>query len=347
MIASPVKRLSHATRGIVAPILVLAVFLIVYTIMQPKFLSSLLITQFFNGSAVIALAAVGEAIVIIAGGFDLSVGSALSVINVLLAVHMGQSGGSQILWIVLALVVGGGIGLVNGVLIAILRIPSIVATLATSFFWGGVALFILNEPGGSVSMTFTDWFTGTHADVPNALLLLIVAAVVWLAVKRTRLGISIYAIGGDREAAVANGVRVRSSLLGAYTLAGLFYGMAGLFLTAETASGDPNAGAPLMLTIFVAVVLGGVSFGGGRGDASASILGALTLTSIFDVLYAMGVSSFYTSIFTGAVLILALIVNVWGGQWITRLRGFIRIVRSRAQGNDVTLGGSTQEVGVR
>jgi ribose transport system permease protein len=150
--------------------------------MQPKFLSSLLITQFFNGSAVIALAAVGEAIVIIAGGFDLSVGSALSVINVLLAVHMGQSGGSQILWIVLALVVGGGIGLVNGVLIAILRIPSIVATLATSFFWGGVALFILNEPGGSVSMTFTDWFTGTHADVPNALLLLIVAAVVWLAV---------------------------------------------------------------------------------------------------------------------------------------------------------------------
>jgi ribose/xylose/arabinose/galactoside ABC-type transport system permease subunit len=123
--------------------------------------------------------------------------------------------------------------------------------------------------------------------------------------------------------------------------------MAGLFLTAETASGDPNAGAPLMLTIFVAVVLGGVSFGGGRGDASASILGALTLTSIFDVLYAMGVSSFYTSIFTGAVLILALIVNVWGGQWITRLRGFIRIVRSRAQGNDVTLGGSTQEVGVR
>jgi ribose transport system permease protein len=118
MIASPVKRLSHATRGIVAPILVLAVFLIVYTIMQPKFLSSLLITQFFNGSAVIALAAVGEAIVIIAGGFDLSVGSALSVINVLLAVHMGQSGGSQILWIVLALVVGGGIGLVNGVLIA-------------------------------------------------------------------------------------------------------------------------------------------------------------------------------------------------------------------------------------
>jgi len=347
MSVSPIKRLRHASRGVAGPVLVLITFLVIYAIMQPAFLSSLLITQFLNGSAVIAVAAVGEAVVIIAGGFDLSVGSALSVINVLLAVHMGQSNGSQIFWIVIALVVGGGIGLVNGFLIAILRIPSIVATLATSFFWGGVALLILSQPGGAVSMTFSNWFTGTYAGIPNALPLLIVTALVWLVIKRTKLGISIYALGGDREAAIANGVKSKSTLLGAYALAGVFYGIAGLFLTAETASGDPNAGGSLLLTIFTAVVLGGVSLSGGRGDASAAIVGALILNSIFDVLYVIGISSFYTSIFTGGVLILALITNVWGAKATERLRGLIRSATTRANDDDTTLGGTSQEIGAR
>jgi ribose transport system permease protein len=357
MIGAPSERLRNATKGIVGPVLVLGVFLVVYAIIQPAFLSTMQITTLFNGSTVIALAAVGEAIVVIAGGFDLSVGSSLSVINVLLAVHMGQSTGSQALWIVLALAVGVGIGLLNGVLVAILRIPSIVATLATSFFWGGVALLVLKQPGGSVSMTFSNWFTGSHAGVPNALLLLLVVTLMWLAVKRTRLGISIYALGGDEEAAVANGVRLKPSLIGAYCLAGLFYGLAGLFLTAETSSGDPNAGGPLLLTVFTAVVLGGVSLSGGRGDAAAAILGAFILTIITDVLYAMGISSFYTSIFTGAVLILALVANVWGGQGARWLRGFTGILGGRAQDDDGTgglggprdlpAGGSPPAVGVR
>lgn len=320
----PSTRLRLASKGILGPAVVLLVLLIIYAIIHPSFLTKSQITTLFNESTVIALAAVGEAIVVLLGGFDLSVGSALSVINVLLVVHMGHQTGSEILWIVAALAVGAGIGLLNGLLIAVLRIPSIVATLATSFFWGGVALLILKQAGGSAPLNFSNWFTGTHAGIPNALVLLVIVTLVWLAVKRTPLGMAIYALGGDQDAAVANGVSRRPNTIAAYTLAGVFYGLSGLFLTAQTSSGDPNVGSPLLLTIFAAVVIGGIAFGGGRGDAAASILGAFVLTVIADVLYAFGVSSFYTSIFNGAVLLVALIASARGGQllkWVREQRG--------------------------
>ena len=331
MIGAPSKRLRLASRDVVGPVLILVLFLIIEAGVQPGFLSSSQILTLFNGSAIVALAAMGEAIVVLSGGFDLSVGSVLSVVNVLLAIHMGQNTGDQILWIVLALGAGAGIGLLNGVLVAVLQIPSVVATLATSFLWGGVALLILKQPGGSVSSTFSDWFTGSHYGIPNALVLLALATLAWLAIKRTALGISIYALGGDEGAAVANGVAPRTSLIGAYCLAGLFYGLAGVFLTAEISSGDPNIGGPLLLTIFASVVLGGISFGGGRGDAAAAILGAFILTLIADVLFALGVSSFYTSIFSGAVLIVALTVANWGGQMTTWMRARIETMRGRPQ----------------
>lgn len=342
---SPLKRLRYASKGIVGPVILLSVFLIIYEIMQPKFFSSLLMTQFLNGTVVVAVAAIGEAIVIISGGFDLSVGSTLSVINCLLAVHLGQSTGGQILWIFIALVISGCMGLINGILIAILKIPSIIATLAMSFFWGGVALFILKQPGGNVSMSFSNWFSGNlTGGIPIVLPLLVITALIWTIIKRTKLGISLYAFGGDREAAVANGLKTKSTILGAYTAAGFFYGIAGLFLTANTLSGDPNAGAPMMLTIFTTVVLGGISLSGGRGDASAAIIGALILNAIFDVLYVLGVSSFYTSIFTGALLIFALIANVWGSRATEQIRSALRGFRSSSKTSTVTSDSTNNEV---
>jgi ribose transport system permease protein len=152
-------------------------------------------------------------------------------------------------------------------------------------------------------------FTGDFANVPNALVVLLVVVLVWFLIKRTRLGTAMYAIGSDSESSRASGLNVRFSLFWLYALSGLFYGIAGVFLSALTASGDPNLGAPMTLSVFAAVVVGGTVLGGGRGGAVGSIIGAFIIALIADILFAVNISSFYTYIFTGLLLVVAVSLN--------------------------------------
>jgi ribose transport system permease protein len=318
-----VYRRRFTSTGAVGPAAVLVVLFVVYVAVQPSVLSLLRVNTIADEATAVAVAAAGETLVVLAGGFDLSVGAALALVNVLIATRIQDSTGSQASMVVVALAVGAGIGLVNGLLVTVLRIPSIVATLAMSFFWGGVALLILSQPGGAVPEQFVFWFTDNAGGVfPNALILLIVVVLLWLYLKRTRLGRALYAVGGDPAAAAANGIRVRVTTMAAYTLGGLLYGLAGAFLTAQSASGDPNVGGPLLLSIFAAVVIGGTAFGGGKGDLVGSIIGAFILYLISDVLFALGVSSFYTNILNGAVLLLAVLAGSLTGvrRSVTRTR---------------------------
>jgi ribose transport system permease protein len=299
--------------GTLRAALVLLVLLVIYAILQPSLLKVTQITNVVNEASVVGLAAVGETIVVLAGGFDLSVGAVLSVVNVIIATHIGNSVPEQLLMIPIALLVGVGIGLTNGLVVTLLRIPSIIATLAMSFFWGGIALLILSQPGGAIPPDLSNWFTGdAFGSVPSAFLLLVLVAVIWLVLKQTPLGRAIYAAGGDEWAAAANGVRVHPTILTAYALSGLFYATAGIFLSAESGSGDPNVGAPVVLSVFAAVVVGGTVLGGGRGDAIGSILGAFILTIIANVLFVAGASSFWTNIFNGAVLLVAVLATSLG-----------------------------------
>jgi ribose transport system permease protein len=309
---------------------VLVVLLAIYAWVQPPLFASSTFTTLLDESMVVALAAVGETIVVMAGGFDLSVGAALSVVNVVLATHAWGSTAGQIAMIPVGIGVGVGIGLVNGLLVAVLRIPSIAATLATSFLWGGVALLILSQPGGAIPFGFVGWFTADWGSVPSATAVLLFAAAAWLVLKRTRFGRAIYSIGGNPTAAAINGIDVRRTAVGAYAAGGFFYGLAGVFLSAESASGDPNIGAPVLLTVFAAVVVGGTPFGGGRGDALGSIAGAFILTLIGNVLFALGVSSFYTNIFNGGVLVLAVLASSVTSGWFAPLRRLAGARRRRA-----------------
>ena len=314
--------------GAVGPAVVLVILFIIYASVQP---SALTLTQFntlTSEAAAVALAAAGGTLVVLVGGFDLSVGQVLSLINVMIATKVGASVGGQVLMIPMALGIGAAAGAINGVLVNFVRIPSIVATLAMSFLWGGVALLILPQPGGEVPVDFVLWFTGNLGGViPTPLVMVLVVVALWLVLKRTPLGRAIYAVGGDADAAAANGVRVRATSMAAYTIAGLLYGLSGVFLTAQSASGDPGIGGPLLLSIFAAMVVGGAVFGGGKGDVVGSIIGAYILYLIADVLFAIGVSSFYTNIFNGTVLLVAVVVGSltgtrpWLKERIQRLRG--------------------------
>lgn len=325
------------TTGAVGPAVVLIILFFIYVGVADDVLSLDQFNTLSNEAAAVAIAAAGETLIVLVGGFDLSVGAVLSLINVVIATQIGASQGSQAAMIPLALALGLGTGLVNGLLVNLVRIPSIVATLAMSFFWGGIALLVLKQPGGEVPLDYVGWFTGNiGTSVPAVLVLILVIIGLWLVLKRTRLGQAIYAVGGDSAAAAANGIRVKLTSVIAYALGGVLYGLAGVVLTAQSASGDPHLGDPLLLPVFAAVVIGGTVFGGGRGDIVGSVIGAYILYIIADILFSLSVSSFYTNIVNGVVLLAAVVLGSLTGvsQWLRRRRGRPEADEPLAESND-------------
>ncbi|AXT86446.1 ABC transporter permease [Aeromicrobium sp. A1-2] len=307
--------------GVVGPLLVLAVLFVVYVVVRPAVVYLPQFNTMANGGAGLAIAAAGGAVVILIGGFDLSVGAVISLVNVIVATRITDSVGSELTMIGLAILIGAGAGLINGLLVTFLQIPSIVATLAMSFFGGGAALLVLAQPGGSVPSGFVSAFTGNVGNaIPASVILLLLISIVWLLIKRTGFGLGLYAVGGEVNAAVSNGVKVRQVQIMAYSLAGALYGVAAIFLTAQTSSGDPRIGQPMLLNVFAAIVIGGVLLGGGKGDLVGAIIGAYILYVVTDVLFALGVSSFYSAILNGVLLLMAVVVtalpSVRKWQWL-------------------------------
>jgi len=171
----------------------------------------------------------------------------------------------------------------------------------------GITLLILPDPGGSVAHGLTALLTGTAIPglLPAPLVVILVALAVWLALKRMRFGTALFAAGSDAESAHAAGINVRRTRFLAFVLGGLFYGVAGVFIGAQTGAADPLVGDPMLLQTFTAVVLGGTLLGGGRGGAVGSVIGAYTLMLMINILLVLDVSAYYATIVEGIVLILA------------------------------------------
>ncbi|MGH6989731.1 MAG: ABC transporter permease, partial [Stellaceae bacterium] len=254
-----------------------------------------------SGGVALALAAMGQALIVLVGGFDLSVGATVSLVNSILATNMGAGVGSELSWSVAALAIGGAIGAVNGFFVAFLRVQSIVVTLSTMFLVRGLALLVLPDPGGSIPQDVSAFFTGNAIPnvLPAAVVVTLVAIAVWIAIKRTRFGTAIYAVGSDEESAKAAGVRVRWTKFATFVIGGVFYGAAGLFVSAQSGAGDPLVGNPMLLETFAAVVLGGTILGGGRGGCVGPVFGAYTLMLMVNILLVLNVSAYYSTVVEG------------------------------------------------
>lgn len=260
-----------------------------------------------NNTVSLAVAAIGLTLIILIGGFDLSVGGVVVLANVILASHPGND-----VMMNLGLVVLSGIfvGALNGFFVAYVGVQSIAATLATMIMCQGIALVIMPTPGGSVPSLISSGLTSNFGGIiPVALIVILLCIFGWLLFRRTRFGVFIYAIGADERAALQSGIPVRKVKFFVYVLAGAIYSLSGVLLSAQTASGDPNGSALFLLLVFAAVAIGGAKFGGGRGSALGSIIGAGILTVLQKTLFAIGVATFYTSIFQGLVLILAVLIG--------------------------------------
>lgn len=277
----------------------------------------------------LALAAVGQAIVVISGGIDLSIGSLMALTSVISAALMksavdqnpGTSESMAVVIVLGVLLLGMLLGLVNGGLVVVTRVPDIVVTLAMSFVWAGCALLVLVRPGGAAAKWLKDLVAGSLLSewIPkSAVVMLVIVALVWLPISRTRLGISIYAIGSKRLAAFRSGVAVGRTRIVAYVLMGLFAALGGLSLTATTGIGTPVPG-PYTLMSVAAIVLGGVSLAGGRGGVFGPIVGVAVLQMIRTDMTFLKLDSNLATVLQGAILI-----------GVVMIGSFVEIRRARA-----------------
>ncbi|MFP5343412.1 MAG: ABC transporter permease [Candidatus Limnocylindria bacterium] len=254
----------------------------------------------------LALAAVAQAIVVISGGIDLSIGSMMALTSVVSATLMkGQTEEFGVVVVLGVLLLGIVLGLVNGALVVITRVPDIVVTLAMSFVWAGVALLVLKTPGGGSAVWLRDLVSGSFLNewIPRAaVVLVVIVAAIWIPLRRSRLGLSIYAIGSLRLAAYRSGVAVDRTRLVAYGLTGLFAALGGLALTASTGIASPVPG-PYTLQSVAAVVLGGVSLAGGRGGVFGPILAVVILQLIRTDMTFLNVNTNLAVVAQGVILI--------------------------------------------
>jgi ribose transport system permease protein len=273
-------------------------------------------TSIVNTAVPAMLVAVGQTIVVITRGIDLSVGGVIDVSNSLAATHMHNGLGSMVLWSAIVLGFGLLCGTVNGVLVAYARLQPILVTLATLAILQGIAIKILPEPGGSIPVGYSQALANDGG--PWSVLFVVGIIGLWLVFRRTTVGVRIFALGNDEYAARAHGMPVRRVKTTAYALAGLLASASGLFLAASTTAGDAAAGDVYILTSIAAVVLGGVSFLGGRGSALGSIAGAFILTILTNVLFFAGIDPLYQSFFQGLFLFVAVLLGGLLGHLMRR-----------------------------
>ena len=299
------KGFGRRLRGFGMPLVCLGAVLAT-ALVHPNF-GSFDIQSLALGALPLAMAAAAQSIVVISGGIDLSVGSQIAVANVLSAALMQHATFRQSLLLAIAvLVLGAVVGALNGVIVAVSRIPDVVATLTTGFIWGGVALLILERPGGGAPADFLNIGAGADLSdwVPNAfIVMVVVVAAIWLPVRASRVGLLIYAAGSDPVAAFRSGVDVRVARSGAYALAGLASAAGGVALTMTTGIGAPLAGTYYTLSSVAAAVIGGVSLAGGRGGMVGPVAAALLLTLIPMDLIFLNIDPNYGQVIQGTLIV--------------------------------------------
>ncbi|MGW5988760.1 ABC transporter permease [Streptomyces anulatus] len=292
-----------------AILLVLLVMIVVTQLGNSAFLSEQGIKDLLLNATILVLVATGQSLVVITRNVDLSVGSTLGISAFAAGTYL-QGGGHPVVAVVLAVLLGVGFGLLNGLLVSLGQVPALVVTLGTLYIIRGVdsiwvgsrQITAADLPGG-----FVDFGSGGISAVPwLAMLALVLLVSTAYYLKHFGSGRELYALGSDPEAARLAGIPVRRRILLAYTFCGALAGLAGALYLARFGNVDSGTGTGYELTVVSAVVVGGVVFTGGSGTVYGAALGALLLTSVNSVLPALGVSSVWVLAINGFLLILAI-----------------------------------------
>lgn len=289
-----------------AVFLILALVLLVGGIGSDRFLSAANLSNLLRQLVILALLGVGQTIVILVGGIDLSV-SSIATMSMLFSVGFMQGQDVLILpGILLSLVIGAIAGLLNAFAIIILRVPPIIATLGTLTIGKGVALLYTRVPIGPVPTSFRFFAHGNLGPIPfSTLFMVLILVLAWVLLYKSAYGRHVYAVGGSQEIARLSGIRVERVETLAYILSGLLAAVAGLYLVSRMSWGDPTVGPGLELESISAVLLGGTILGGGRGGLIGTFGGVLVFVVISNVFNQLGLDIWYKEIAQGLIILFA------------------------------------------
>ncbi|TDK61087.1 ribose ABC transporter permease [Bacillus salipaludis] len=294
------------------PLLGLIILIVIVSILNPSFLEPLNILNLLRQVAINALIAFGMTFVILTGGIDLSVGAILALSSSLTA-GMIVSGLDPILAIIVGCILGGIMGMVNGLLITKGKMAPFIATLATMTAFRGLTLvYTKGNPitGLGENYLFQLFGRGYFLGIPvPAITMIVTFVLLYTVLHKTPFGRKTYAIGGNEKAAIFSGIKVPNVKLIIYGLSGLLAALAGAILTSRLNSAQPTAGTSYELDAIAAVVLGGTSLSGGKGRIFGTLIGALIIGTLNNGLNLLGVSSFYQQVVKGIVIIIAVLLD--------------------------------------
>jgi len=307
-VADALRRPWREDRAVVIAYLVLLTLVVVYAAVQPGVLTTAELNVQVNTALALILVTAGQTIVMLSGGLDLSVGAIVSLATCVAATRM-KSGADVVPWVVLILAAGAGAGLVNGVLVAYGRLASFIVTLATWSIYSGFALLVLEQPGGTVPESYVSSLTGTVGAIGVPVVILAGGVCFWLWFRRTRTVSRLRAVGSSAESARLAGISVARSQVIAFVICGLLAAAGGLFLTTQLGAGDPLVGNSFVLQSVAAAVIGGAALSGGRGDVLGAVAGALVISLLGSVVFALALPSYWQIVAAGLLLIAVALAN--------------------------------------
>jgi ribose transport system permease protein len=298
-----------ARQPAVFAVILLVLSVIVNLFLQPNMFARETLNSNLRVFLPLILLAVGQAIVILGGGIDISVGGIVSIVNTVLATRVGLEGGPDAMWryVFVSLVIGLLAGAINGFFIAYLRLQPIITTYATSFLYAGLALFILPNPGGGIPGAIAALYrSSTPLSLPLAVYVIVLVILLWMYLGSTRYGKFLYAVGGRAQAAYETAVPVTMVQFSTYVLSGFMAALAGIAITMLSGSGNADIGGPMTLNSITAVVIGGNALSGGVGGVVGPVMGAITLGIIQNIISFADIDTWWETLVKATIIVVAL-----------------------------------------
>lgn len=290
--------------------MVLAALFIVCSLANPNFLSTNNLTNISRQLAVTTILAFGETMLIISGMLDLSAGSVLALSGVF-AVSAYKATGSILIAVLVAIFTGVICNIINAIMISTFKAPPFIATLAMLAVARGVALLYTKGQNILQLGEFTKLGQGSIGIVPIPItFLIVIAALTWYILNHTKFGRSLYAVGGNEEAAIASGINVHKVKYTAFIINGIFVGLAGALFMSRVNAGLPNGAVNYEFTALTAAIIGGTSFSGGVGTAGGTLAGAFIVGFLDNIMNLASVDSYLQQIVRGAIIALAVIYDI-------------------------------------
>lgn len=304
------KLLSNARRQpFVLSALVAAVLIVLIAMVEPRYLRPFELAIKLRVWMPLVMVAAGQTFVILGGGVDLSAGTMIAMVNVATVRTLTTAGGgaeAMAAALAVGLLVAVLAGLLNGVVVAYLRIQPIIATFATSVLWQGIALWIMPQSGGEVPMSVYDVYSGRLLGLPSSLWMLSLTVLVLWALSRTGYYINLKAVGGNLAGAYESGLSVVRIRIGSYIIGAVFFAVASWLIIGETITGNPLAGQGYELESIASAVIGGISLAGGFGVPLGAVFGAFVMKLVNDVIFFFGIPVAYQRLMQGLIIVAAL-----------------------------------------